>query len=158
MSINFHRFGWHTTDQQYKNNNHHVYLPVSSALVAPSLVFIGSTEAVGSLSSAAISFTVGALNMHSWFRASTSESGWICFSSKIFPSYIPIQQNVLNEMFPFIAHLGNAGFHLDVLQPFLDDSYESSRRDECAINARLMNVALLTKRECRMMKSWFRNK
>ena len=52
----------------------YTFLPVSSALVAPSLVLIGSTEVVGGLSST-LSLTTGTLNIHSWARASTSESG-----------------------------------------------------------------------------------
>ena len=49
-------------------------LLVSSALVAPSLVLMGSTGADGSLSSA-VSFTDGALNIHSCAKASTSDRG-----------------------------------------------------------------------------------
>ena len=72
------------------------FLPVSSAFVAPSLVLMGSTAVVGGFSSI-LSLSTGTLNIHSWANASTSESGWICFSSKTFPSYT--HQNVLKEFF-----------------------------------------------------------
>ena len=49
-------------------------LPVSSALVVPSLVLMGSTGADGTLSSA-VSFTAGALNIHSCAKASTNDRG-----------------------------------------------------------------------------------
>lgn len=52
----------------------HTILLVSSALVAPSLVLMGSAKVVGNLSSA-VSFTTGALNIHSCVNASTSDNG-----------------------------------------------------------------------------------